>query len=386
LEFEVAHWWTADTEVAAVRTIADAWAATGHTWADAALAGEDVGGLMVNRIVGGDPMDAFQFSPGREAEQMVEAGLLLDLTDLAEAENWHGIINPPSLLDACTYDGRVYCVPVNVHSWHWMWVSNSAYEDAGLPVPTNWDEFVASADELRAAGKVPLAMGGQSWQQAGAFGVMAVALAGRDAWLSVYRDKDEITAAGPEFARVFEAVAQARELVQGANVQDWNQATNLVITGQAGAQIMGDWAQGEFAMAGLVAGVDYTCLPGLGVTEVLNAGGDAFFFPLQDDAEVTEAQRQFARLVLSPEVQVSFNLAKGSLPVRGDVDLAATNDCMRKGLELLAAGAVVPTETELLSPDTNQQISDLLTVLWGSPELSPAEAQARFAEIIAGAE
>jgi glucose/mannose transport system substrate-binding protein len=149
---------------------------------------------------------------------------------------------------------------------------------------------------------------------------------------------------------------------------------------------MGDWAQGEFAMAGLIAGVDYTCLPGLGVTEVLNAGGDAFFFPLQDDAEVTKAQRQFARLVLSPEVQVSFNLAKGSLPVRGDVHLAATNACMRKGLELLAAGAVVPTEAELLSPDTSQQISDLLTVFWGSPELSPAEAQARFAEIIAGAE
>jgi glucose/mannose transport system substrate-binding protein len=353
---------------------------------DAALAGENAGALMVNRIVGGDPMEAFQFSPGREAEEMIEAGLLLDLTDLAEAENWREIITPPSLLDACTYDGRVYCVPINVHSWHWMWLSNSAYEDAGLPVPANWHEFVESADELRAAGKVPLAMGGQTWQQGGAFHVIAVALAGRDAWLSVYRDKDEVTAAGPEFAKVFEAVAQARELVQGSNVQDWNQATHLVITGRAGAQIMGDWAQGEFAAAGLVAGEDYACLPGLGVTEVLNAGGDAFFFPLQDDAAVTEAQRQFARLVLSPDVQVSFNLAKGSLPVRGDVDLASTNDCMIKGLELLAAGAVVPSETELLSPDINQQISDLLTEFWASPELSAADAQARFTEIIASAE
>jgi glucose/mannose transport system substrate-binding protein len=106
LEFEVSHWWTADTEVVAVRKIADAWTAAGHTWVDAALAGENAGALMVNRIVGGDPMEAFQFSPGREAEEMIEAGLLLDLTDLAEAENWREIITPPSLLDACTYDGK----------------------------------------------------------------------------------------------------------------------------------------------------------------------------------------------------------------------------------------------------------------------------------------
>ena len=84
---------------------------------------------------------------------------------------------------------------------------------------------------------------------------------------------------GHEFrSKVFEAAAQAREWSAGSNVQDWNQATNLVITGEAGAQIMGDWAQGEFALAGQVAGTDYSCLPGLGVTQVLDAGGDAFYF------------------------------------------------------------------------------------------------------------
>jgi hypothetical protein len=45
----------------------------------------------------------------------------------------------------------------------------------------------------------------------------------------------------------------------------------------------------------------------------------------------------------------------------------------------------IPSETELLSPDTLQQIQDLVTVFWGSSELSAAEGQARFAEIIASA-
>jgi glucose/mannose transport system substrate-binding protein len=387
IELEVSHWWTSGGEANAVGKIAEAWAATGNTWLDGAIAGggDTARPIMISRILGGDPMDAFQFNHGRQAEEMIQAGLLLDLTDVAEEQGWRDIVNPPSLLDACTYEGRIYCAPINIHSWQWMWLNNSVYEELGLPVPTNWDEFVDTADEVRAAGKVPLAMGGQSWQQSGAFNVMAVALAGLDPYLAVYRDKDAEVAAGPEFARVFEAAADARALQQGTNVQDWNQATNMVITGDAAAQIMGDWAQGEFAMAGMTAGEDYTCLPGLGVNQILDAGGDAFYFPAQDDPEVTAAQKEFAAMLLSPEVQVSFNLAKGSLPIRGDVDLEAANDCMRQGLQLLADGNVMPANTTLLSPDTTQQLNDLMTEFW-TTEMSAEDAQARFVEIFANAD
>ncbi len=387
IELEVSHWWTSGGEANAVSKIAEAWTATGNTWLDGAIAGggDTARPIMISRILGGDPMDAFQFNHGRQAEELIEAGLLLDLTDVAEANNWREIVNPPSLLDACTYEGRIYCAPINIHSWQWMWLNNSVYEELGLPVPTNWDEFVDTADEVQAAGKVPLAMGGQPWQQAGAFGVMAVALGGLDAWLAVNRDKDEAAAAGPEYTRVFEAAAAARELARGSNVQDWNQATNMVITGEAAAQIMGDWAQGEFAMANMVAGEDYTCLPGLGVNEIIDAGGDAFYFPLQDDPEVTEAQKQFAALLLEPETQVSFNAAKGSLPIRGDVDLGTVNDCTRRGLDILASGNIMPAGTTVLSPDTNQQVNDLMTEFWTS-EMTAADAQARYAEIIANAD
>ena len=301
VELEVAHWWTSGGEAAAVTKFAEAWNATGNTWLDGAIAGggDTARPIMISRILGGDPMDAFQFNHGRQAQELVEAGLMLDITDVVDAQGWRDVINPPTLLDACTFEGRVYCAPVNIHSWQWMWLSHKAYEDAGLPVPTNWTEFVDSADELRAAGKIPLAIGGQSWQQSGAFGVMAIAIAGQDAWLAVNRDKDEAVAAGPEYAKVFEAAALARDFSKGSNVQDWNQATNMVITGEAGAQIMGDWAQGEFALAGQTAGEDYSCLPGLGLTAVLDSGGDAFYFPVQDDPEVEAAQKELAAMLLS---------------------------------------------------------------------------------------
>ena len=385
-DLEVTHWWTSGGEAAAVSEFAKAFEEkTDHNWVDGAIAG---GGstarpVMVSRIVGGDPMGATQFNHGRQTEELIEAGLMLDLTELAEEEGWRDIINPPSLLDSCTVDGRIYCVPVNIHSWQWLWLSNQAFEDAGVPVPSTWNEFVEAAPALREAGKIPLALGQQPWQSAGLFNTLMVAIAGPDVLVQVYGEKDTELAAGPEIAEVFQAAADAREMTQGSNVQDWNQATNMVITDQAGGQIMGDWAQGEFQIAGEVAGEDYTCLPGLGLKQLISTDGDAFYFPVNNDPGIEQAQKDLASVMISPDTQVAFNLKKGSLPIRGDVDLEAANDCMKKGLELLAAGNTLPAVNQLNTEDTNSQLNDLFAEFFNDPSMTPEAAQERFVDIVA---
>ncbi len=386
-ELEVTHWWTSGGEAAAVAEFAKAFDATGHKWIDGAIAGS--GGtarpIIISRILGGDPMGATQLNHGRQAEELIEEGLLTDLTELAEKEGWKDIVNPSSLLDACTLDGRIYCAPVNIHSAQWLWLSHGAFKEAGVDVPKNWGEFVAAAPKLKEAGLQPLAMGQQGWQQNLAFGTITVAVAGMDAWTEVAVNKNAEVAAGPVYKEVFEAAAAARELAKGSNVQDWNLATNLVITNKAGGQIMGDWAQGEFQVAGQVAGEDYTCLPGLGVNEILDTGGDAFYFPVVKDEETKKAQMELASLLVSPEVQVNFNLKKGSLPVRGDIDLSSANDCMQKGLKILADGNVLPSGDMALSPDSQTQIEDLMAEFW-STDMPAADAQASYAAIIEAAE
>lgn len=387
-DLEVTHWWTSGGEAAAVAELAKAFDATGNHWVDGAIAGSGSTArpIMVSRITGGDPMAATQFNHGRQAEELVEAGLMRDLTDVATKEKWKEIIKPASLLDSCTIDGKIYCAPVNIHSWQWLWLSNAAFKQAGVEVPKNWDEFVAAAPALEKAGIVPLAVGGQPWQAAGAFDVLMVAIAGKDTFQKVFGDKDEEAAAGPEIAKVFKAADDARRMSKGTNVQDWNQATNMVITGKAGGQIMGDWAQGEFQLAGQKAGTDYTCLPGLGVNEVISTGGDAFYFPLLKDEEKSKAQEALASTLLNPATQVAFNLKKGSLPVRGDVDLAAANDCMKKGLDILAKGNVIQGTDQLLSADSQKQKEDLFSEFFANASMTPEDAQKRFADIIASAE
>ena len=387
-DLEVTHWWTSGGEAAAVAEFAKAFNATEHSWIDGAIAGS--GGtarpIIISRILGGDPMHATQLNHGRQAEELVEAGLMLDLSDIAAEGGWADVVNPSRLLDSCTLDGKVYCVPVNIHSPQWLWLSHDAFAKAGLDVPSDWFEFVAAAPALRDAGVVPLAMGQQAWQTDLAFGAIQVAVGGTDLYLDVLTNKNADAAASAEMTKVFEAYADARLLSVGSNVNDWNQATNLVITGQAGGQIHGDWAQGEFQVANQVAGEDYTCLPGLGVNEIIATGGDAFYFPKQDDPAIEAAQKELAQLMISKEVQVAFNLKKGSLPIRGDVDLSAANDCMKKGLAILAAGNVLPDGVNAFSADTAGQMADLMVEFWNDTSITVADAQARYVEIIATAD
>lgn len=385
-DLEVTHWWTSGGEAAAVAEFAKAFDATGNKWVDGAIAGS--GGtarpIMISRITGGDPMGATQFNHGRQAEELVEAGLMRDLTEIATKEGWKDLIKPSSLLDSCTLDGKIYCVPVNIHSQQWLWLNNAAFEKAGVAVPKNWDEYVAAVPALEKAGIIPLAMGQQPWQTTLAFQVLLTAIAGPEAYTKVFSG-DEAVAAGPEMTKVFQAADQARKMAAKSNVQEWNQATNLVITGQAAGQIMGDWAQGEFQVAGQTAGKEYTCLPGLGVNEVIQTGGDAFYFPKVDNPEISKAQDQLASVMLSKETQVAFNLKKGSLPVRGDVDLNAANDCMKKGLDILAKGNIIQAPDQLMSADSLNQINDLFVEFFNNQSMTAEDAQKRFVELVASA-
>lgn len=370
-EVEVTHWWTSGGEAAAVAEFAKAFDATGNKWVDGAIAGSGSTArpVMVSRITGGDPMGATQFNHGQQAQELVEAGLMRSLENVASEDGWRDIVHPSSIVESCEIDGEIYCVPVNIHSQLWLWLSNDAFEKAGIEVPADWNAFVEAAPALREAGIQPLVIGQQPWQASLVLQNVVAAIAGPEIYAKIFNEKDVEAVNGPEMEKAFAALETARELAAGSNVQEWNQATTMLINGEAGGQIMGDWAQGEFAVAEKVAGEDYTCLPGLGLADIVSTGGDAFYFPAIDDPEITAAQEELARVMISPEAQVAFNLKKGSMPVRGDVDLEAANDCMRKGLDILANGTVVDGLDQVLSADASNQLADLMIQYFNQPDM-----------------
>ena len=159
----------------------------------------------------------------------------------------------------------------------------------------------------------------------------------------------------------------------------------MAIAGDDGGPTMGACAGVGVRGVGGVAGTDYTCLPGLGEAQYITTGGDAFYFPVLGDEAKSKAQEVLAEVMLSPETQVAFNLKQGSLPVRGDIDLSAANDCMKKGLEILKSGNVLKSTDELITPDTNTQINDLMSEFF-STAMTPEDAQKRFTALIESAD
>lgn len=390
-DLEVIHWWTSKGESAAVSEFAKAFDAQGDHWVDSAIAlGQTARETIMQRTLGGDPPGAAQFNPGREYEELIKNDKLLVLDDVAEAGNWAEVIRPQPFIDACRQDGHWYCVPVNIHSWPWAWYSKAAFATAGVPEPKNFTEFVASAPKLKEAGIIPLAIGGDGngWQINGMFDQMLLGelgIPGRD---KMFGEKDLAIAGGPEVLKVLTELKALKQYTdEGYANRNWNDTTNLVIQGKAGLQVMGDWARGEFSAAGMKGVTDFGCMIGLNEDNpVVSTDGDVIVFPKLDDPEKEAAQKRLAALLISPAVQVAFNNAKGSMPVRGDVDMSTADPCMVKALKAVEDPARIASAiNRFINEDTTNEKNSLISQFWADDAMTAEQAQAKLVEILKNA-
>ena len=110
----------------------------------------------------------------------------------------------------------------------------------------------------------------------------------------------------------------------------------MVINGEAGMQMMGDWAKGEFLKAGKVPGTDFVCIRFPGTQGAVTFNSDQFaMFAVEGEGAVA-AQAAMASAIMNPTFQSAFNVVKGSVPARTDVPNDAFDDCGKKGMADLA--------------------------------------------------
>lgn len=336
-EVEVLHWWTSGGEAAALNVLKEDLAKKGIGWVDMPVAGGGGEAAMTAlraRVTAGNPPTAVQML-GFDILDWAKEGTLADLTDTAKAEGWDKVV-PAALQAFSTYDGKWVAAPVNVHSTNWVWINKAALDTAGGKAPETWDELVAVLDKMKANGITPLAHGGQAWQDATIFDAVVLSM-GADFYKSAFIDLDPAALGGETMAEAFNRLIKLRSYVDdNFSGRDWNLASAMVINGEAGMQMMGDWAKGEFLKAGKVPGKDFVCIrfPGTQGTVTFNA--DQFVMFQQTDPAEKAAQIEMAKAILSPTFQSAFNVVKGSVPARTDVPDTAFDDCGKKGIKDLA--------------------------------------------------
>jgi glucose/mannose transport system substrate-binding protein len=215
------------------------------------------------------------------------------------------------------YEGHYVAVPVNVHKINWMWANPEVFRKAGAKVPTTWAEFETAAKKLKAAGVIPVAWGGQNWQEATVFESIVLGVGGADFYKKALVEADPAALNSPTMIKCLDTLRMVLKYIdKDAPGRDWNLATSMVIQGKAAMQFMGDWAKGEFVAAGKTYGADYVAMPVPETSEGYLFNVDSFIMFQVKDKGAQEAQKAMARLIMEPKFQEVFNVNKGSIPCR----------------------------------------------------------------------
>ncbi|HSR43992.1 MAG TPA: extracellular solute-binding protein [Acidimicrobiia bacterium] len=103
-------------------------------------------------------------------QTLIEAGLLLDITD----EAWVGNYDEPSIQQAGSFQDRVYAVNLGRTIYGGMFVNLDLLASVGVDVPTTWGELVSVCEAVKAAGNECMTNGGQDgWPVfVGAYGLL----------------------------------------------------------------------------------------------------------------------------------------------------------------------------------------------------------------------
>ena len=337
---EVLHWWTSGGEAAALKVLKKDLETQGIKWTDMPVAGgggEQAMTVLRARVTAGNAPTAVQ-GLGFDIIDWAKQGSLANLNDVAAKEGWDKVI-PAALQQFAKIDGKWVSAPVNVHSTNWVWANKSVLDANGIAEPKTWEEFVAALEKLKAAGVTPIAHGGQAWQEATVFDAVAMSVLGPDGYKAAFIDLDEKVLGGDQMKEAFDRMAVIRANVDdNFSGRDWNLATAMVINGEAGFQMMGDWAKGEFLNAKKVPGKDFLCFRFPGTANQVTFNADQFMM-FDQGGKVSSEQAALASSILSPTFQSAFNVVKGSVPARTDVSNEAFDDCGKKGMADLAAAA-----------------------------------------------
>ncbi|KJV11082.1 sugar ABC transporter substrate-binding protein [Elstera litoralis] len=382
---EVLHWWTSGGESAALATIRAAYTAKGGVWQDTPIAGGgNARAAAVNRMIGGKPPTVFQYSVGLQLLELADQGLLNDIDDVAQVGNWDKAL-PPLIANISKYKGKYIAAPVNIHGENWMFYNFDALKKAGVEVPKTWADFLAAAPKLKAAGIIPLALGGEPWQERILFNSVLLGVGGREHYAKVYGKLDKAAMGTDTMLDVFKTVAALRPLVDESSPgRKWNETAGMVMKGTAAFQFMGDWAKGEMVAAKLEPGKDIGCAlaPAKDTAYIMTV--DAFAFSNVKDAPSKGAQTLMATVMMDPATQAAFSKRKGSIPSRLDVPDIGFDSCAKVAINTLKDPATHLVSTGLFGVPSavSGAIDDAISQFWNNKAMTPEQGRDLFVKAI----
>lgn len=193
----------------------------------------------------GDPPDVFHSWGGGWLKTYVDEGMVLDLTEELDRDNWKDHY-APAALNMASFDGRNFGVPLDL-SVVLVWYNKALFEQHGWEPPKTYGELLTLIDKIKAAGVTPFALANKTkWPGAFYLIYLADRIGGPEAFLNAFNRVPGYTFDSEVFV---EAGARIQELVragafpQGFNGLDYDtgQSRVLFYSGRAAMIIQGSW-------------------------------------------------------------------------------------------------------------------------------------------------
>jgi len=386
------HQWAQGSEAEAIAVLGRTFEEQGGTWSQTAMSGHTSATLAKLRsdVVAGNAPAAVQLK-GPEIADWTQTGRTANLDDLAQAEGWEDVV-APELLSVMKPDGNWVAAPMNIHRVNWLYSSKKMLDELGIDVPGTWAEFNEACETIIEAGMTCIAHGAADWSDATTFDSVVYGI-DIDLYRAAFQeaDTDAMRSQG-----MIDAFAQLRKMVgfmdDGINGRSWEQSMTMTMEGEAAFFLMGDWTVASANLAGYEEGVDYLCdqtpVDWGGTGYVLNADSVVFFE--QSDPDYIEGQELLAKIIMSPEFQVTFNVAKGSIPSRTDVDLSqgGFTGCQEKSQSDLVASVEEGTLVRSMAHNMTVlqkyrgAMMEVITEFVADPSIDPEEAANQLADAV----
>jgi multiple sugar transport system substrate-binding protein len=249
----------------------------------------------------------FTWQTGPTLAALVEDGLVAETTDIwteAVSQGWVS----EELRKRYTFDGKQYCVPMNIAYWV-MYYNKKIFDEHGITVPTTWAELDAVATTLEAAGVTPyyqtsILFTFQWFQQL---------VMGTDPDLFEGLATGQVSYTDPRIVAV---------------MQDWLQQHQKGWFSDAGSKVdpaVGRFLDGSLDGAGMQQGVDYDFFvipaknPDLGVTPVATESGPIC---VAEGSVQKSMGLAYSKWWMSPEAQTAWSAARGDVPFNPKAQVA----------------------------------------------------------------
>ncbi|WP_051171942.1 extracellular solute-binding protein [Microbacterium indicum] len=330
-------------------------AESGVTVEVTAVQNEDLDGKLQTAVNSGDMPDVFLSRGGGKLADMVDAGVVADLSDSLDADTTAAI--GEGALSAFTIDGSTYALPLAVLPGG-IFYSKDLFEQAGITeTPTTMDELSDAVDALKAAGIQPIALGAKdAWPAAHWFYFFALRECGQETIESIATDVD------------FSApcwTAAAQDLADFADTEPFNtgflttpaqegagSSAGLVANHQAAMELMGGWDVG--VIAGLtpdeqpLADLGWFPFPsvdgGEGDPAALMGGVDGFACA----ASAPPACADFLNFLATQDQQEAYAEAYQTIPASTEAQGAVSDPALQPILEAYNDSSYVVTWLDTL--------------------------------------